>query len=123
MSNGNTYTLANMLDDVRRGIWGELSSSSVHIDAFRRNLQYAYLAQLAAKINPPTPAPTTTPIPAQFAFLQAPPPDDARALMRSELIQLDDQLRAALPRATDEETRAHIIEARHRIDITLHPEK
>ena len=50
---GSSYTLANMLGDLRRGIWTEVTAPSVHIDAFRRNLQYAYLAQLASKINPP----------------------------------------------------------------------
>ena len=120
---GSSYTLANMLGDLRRGIWTEVTAPSVHIDAFRRNLQYAYLAQLASKINPPPVVAGGPPVPAAFAFFQAPPPDEARALMRTELIDLDSQLRAALPRATDAETRAHITEARHRIEITLHPEK
>ena len=120
---GSSYTLANMLGDLRRGIWTEVTAPSVHIDAFRRNLQYAYLAQLASKINPPPAVAGAPPVPAAFAFFQAPPPDEARALMRTELIDLDSQLRAALPRATDAETRAHITEARHRIEITLHPEK
>ena len=120
---GSSYTLANMLGDLRRGIWTEVTAPSVHIDAFRRNLQYAYLAQLASKINPPPAVAGASPVPAAFAFFQAPPPDEARALMRTELIDLDSQLRAALPRATDAETRAHITEARHRIEITLHPEK
>ena len=125
MSNGkgSTYTLSEMLTDLRHGIWSEVAAPSVRIDAFRRNLQYAYLAQLASKINPPAVVQSGPPLPAAFAFFQAPPPDEARALMRTELMDLDAQLRSALPRATDTETRAHITEARHRIDITLHPEK
>jgi hypothetical protein len=125
MSNGNgsSYTLANLIGDLHHGIWSEVTAPSVHIDAFRRNLQYAYLAQLASKINP-APIPTgLPPVPAAFAFVVAPPPDDARALMRADLMDLDAQLRDALPRAADAETRAHILEARHRIDVTLHPEK
>jgi hypothetical protein len=61
--------------------------------------------------------------PPAFAFLAAPPPDQARALMRAQLMDIDEQLRSALPRAADAETRAHIIEARSRIDSILHPKK
>jgi hypothetical protein len=111
-----------MLDDVRRGIWTELSAPSVRIDAFRRNLQYAYLDQVGTKINGPFPAaPAGTP--PQFAANFAPPPDEARGLLRSQLLELDQQLRSASARAADADTRAHIVEARHRIDMILNPNK
>lgn len=118
----NTYSLRQMLGDVRDGIWTELSSPSVRVDAFRRNLQYAYLEQVGGKINGPFPAaPPGTP--AQFAVNFAPPPDEARGLLRSELLALDAQLRSAIPRASDPDTRAHMVEARHRIDVILNPNK
>jgi hypothetical protein len=116
------YTVDQMLNDLRRGIWSELSNSSVRVDGFRQNLQYEYLAQLGSKINPVAVAANPN-FPASFAFLNAPPPDQARALMRAQLMDLDSQLRSALPRAADAETRAHLIEARNRIDVILHPEK
>ena len=118
----NTYSLRQMLGDVRDGIWTELSAPSVRIDAFRRNLQYAYLDQVGTKINGPFPtAPAGTP--PQFAANFAPPPDEARGLLRSELLALDAQLRSASSRAADADTRAHIVEARHRIDVILNPNK
>jgi Met-zincin/Domain of unknown function (DUF5117)/Domain of unknown function (DUF5118) len=118
----DTYLLRVMLDDLRDGIWTELSSPTVRIDAFRRNLGYAYLEQVASKINGPFP---TAPagVPAQFAANFAPPPDEARGLLRNQLLTLDSQLRSALPRAGDPDTRAHIIEARHRIDVILNPNR
>ena len=116
----NTYSLRQELDDIRGGIWTEVSAPSVRIDAFRRNLQYAYLDQVGTKINGPFPtAPAGTP--AQFAAQFAPPPDEARGLLRSELLTLDSQIRGAIPRAADPDTRAHLIEARHRIDVILYP--
>ena len=118
----DAYTVDQMLGDLRRGIWSELSSSSVRIDGFRQNLQFEYLSQLGAKINP-APVIANPNLPAAFAFTQSPPPDQARALMRMQLMDLDGQLRSALPRAANAETRAHIIEARNRIDVILHPEK
>jgi len=119
----NTYSVGQMLGDVRRGIWTELSSPRVQIDAFRRNLQYAYLDQLALKINPPAAQPVPANLPAQLAFNFAPMPDEARAQMRNELVELDGQLRAAGSRASDQETRVHLAHARHRIDSILFPNK
>ncbi|MFN2602845.1 MAG: zinc-dependent metalloprotease [Gemmatimonadaceae bacterium] len=116
----NTYSLRQELDDIRGGIWTEVSAPSVRIDAFRRNLQYAYLDQVGTKINGPFP---TAPagVPPQFAAQFAPPPDEARGLLRNELLTLDSEIRSAIPRAGDPDTRAHLIDARHRIDVILYP--
>lgn len=118
----DTYSLREMAGDLRDGIWSELSSPSVRIDAFRRNLQYAYLEQLGAKINGPFQSAPPGASPQQVAVF-APPPDEARGLLRSELISLDAQLRNAIPRAGDPDTRIHMVNARHRIDVILNPNK
>lgn len=117
-----TYLLREMVGDVRDGIWTELARPSVRTDPFRRNLQYAYLEQLGAKINGPFPTAPTGVSPQQAAIF-APPPDEARGLLRSELIALDAQLRDAIPRAGDPDTRIHLVSARHRIDVILNPNK
>lgn len=122
MGSKDAYTVDQMLSDLHRGIWSELSSPTVRIDAFRQNLQYEYISQLGAKINPAPVTPNPN-IPAAFAFMQAPPADQARALMRADLMELDSQLRSAQSRAADVQTRAHIIEARHRIQLILYPER
>jgi hypothetical protein len=116
------YTLEDMLADVRHGVWTELSASRVHIDAFRRNLQFAYLDQVDAKLNPPA-APAARPrnLPPQFAYLFAPVPDEAQAALRGELVAVDAEAKAALSRAADQETRVHLAEVRHRIDRILNP--
>jgi hypothetical protein len=118
----STYPLRQMLGDIREGIWTEVTAPSVRIDAFRRNLQYAYLDQVGAKINGPFPTAPAGASP-QLAATFAPPPDEARGLLRSELLALDAQLRSATSRAADPDTRAHIVEARHRIDVILNPNK
>jgi hypothetical protein len=117
-----SYSLREMVADLRGGIWSELSSPSVRTDAFRRNLQYAYLDQLGAKINGPFPTapPGASP---QLAATFIPPPDEARGQLRSELMALDAQLRDAIPRAADPDTRIHMVDARHRIDVILNPNK
>ena len=60
----DTYSLLDMLDDVRAGVWSELSSGSVKIDPFRRELQMNYLTTMDRKINPPAATPAATPAPA-----------------------------------------------------------
>jgi hypothetical protein len=118
----DTYSLREMAADLRDGVWSELRASTVRIDAFRRNLQYAYLEQLGTKINGPFPTapPGATP---QQAAAFVPPPDEARGVFRSELMALDAQLRDAMPRAGDPDTRIHMANARNRIDVILNPNK
>jgi hypothetical protein len=121
-SGGDAYTLAEMLSDVRAGLWSELGRASVTIDPYRRELQRSYLTAAKNKISPPafTPPPG---IPAQLLPQLGPAraTSDIRALFRSELTALDTSLKAALPKAANRETRAHLEDARNEIDKILHP--
>ncbi|PYP60861.1 MAG: hypothetical protein DMD26_18890, partial [Gemmatimonadetes bacterium] len=45
------YSLADMLDDLRKGVWSELAEGSPKIDAYRRQLQNNYFTQ-AAQVDP-----------------------------------------------------------------------
>jgi hypothetical protein len=119
---GDAYSLASMLDDMRRGVWSELSQSSVSIDPYRRTLQNQYLAQLNTKLNPP-PA-TTTPGP-QFPGFTPPAPllEDARSELRGELVSLRGDIHRAEPKASDRETRMHLEAADHEIGDILDPKK
>ncbi len=121
---GSAYSLVDMLGDVRRGIWSELSANRVSIDPYRRELQRSYLTAVGGKVNPVAP---TLPagIPRQFArrFQPARATSDVRAAFRSELNTLDRQLRTAIGKAGNAITRAHLEDARARIDEILHPKK
>ncbi len=122
---GDAYTLATMLDQSRRGIWSELSSSSPDIDPYRRELQDNYLKLMDQKLNPP---------PANAAqagggrggrggFGGAPLSEDAKSEIRGELITLRDDIRRAIPRTTDRETLMHLQGAEHQIGDILDPKK
>lgn len=128
---GDVYALPELLGDVRRGIWTELSDRSVAMDVYRRSLQRAYIDQLGAKINGTRSdgfiviqSPSRTPNP------RRPRPDagpatmaDARAAMRAELIVLQRDIVAAIPRVADATTRAHLEDSRVAIDRILDPNK
>jgi Met-zincin len=73
------YRPLDFLADVRKGIWNEIyNGSPVKVDAYRRNLQRAYIEMLADRIN------------GRLAAV-----DDARAFFRGELKTLDADLRSS----------------------------
>jgi hypothetical protein len=119
---GESYSLAAMLDDLRRGVWTELSQSRVSIDPYRRTLQNQFLSQVNLKLNPP--AATATPAP-QFPGFTPPAPllEDARSQLRGELVSLRADIRRASSRAADRETRLHLEAADYRIGEILEPKK
>jgi hypothetical protein len=121
-SRSDAYSLADMLDDLKHGVWSELYGTRVTIDPYRRTLQNQFLSQFAAKINPP-PAPST-PAPTFPGFTPpAPLLQDARNQLRGELVSLRSDIRRALPRVTDRETKLHLEGAEHEIGEILEPKK
>ncbi|MET0395517.1 MAG: zinc-dependent metalloprotease [Longimicrobiaceae bacterium] len=119
---GQVYTLGEMLTDVRQGIWSELSSGSPSIDPFRRNLQRAYLAEVAERVNPPARPAAPTGLAALLGGPAAPTgPTEAQGMLRGELRALDAQIRSAIPRAGDRATRLHLEAARDEIGKILDP--
>jgi hypothetical protein len=117
----NVYTLASMLDDVRRGIWEELAAGRA-IDVFRRELQNDYLTLVDRKLNPP-PAPAT-PQPAFPGFTPpAPLSEDAKSHLRGQLVSLRSEIQGALPRVGDRPTQLHLQGALFRISQILDPKR
>ena len=121
-ADGAAYTMADLFGDVRRGAFAEFGTGSVRVDEYRRNLQRAFVDQMERLIS----TPLVTPLPPGFTPFPgftppAPRPADARAQARLELVDLQSTLRAALPRAGDRTTRAHIVDLQARIDQILHP--
>jgi hypothetical protein len=98
------YRPVEMLQDVRKGIFSELAGTSVTVDAYRRNLQRSYVELMGGKLTSRTP-----------------PTDDVRPLVRAELQTLSQELNAALGRAADRTTRAHLADLRDQIAKALDP--
>ena len=119
----DVYSLADMLDDLRKGVWSEAAEGSPKIDPYRRQLQNDYLTLIDRKLNPVTVA-----TPAQgggfnFGAPQAPLSEDAKSELRGELVTLQSEIRRAIPRASDRETQLHLSGADHRISEILEPRK
>ncbi len=111
------YTIADLMSDLRSGIYGELSQGSVRVNVYRRNLQRAFVAAADARLNP-APAPA---LPPGFPGAAPTPPSgsDVRAAMRAALQDLDALAAQALPKAADGMTRIHLRDLRTEIAKVL----
>ncbi|MEO9047368.1 MAG: zinc-dependent metalloprotease, partial [Gemmatimonadaceae bacterium] len=119
-SKSDAYTLASMLDDVRRGVWSELADSRISIDPYRRALQNNYLTQIDRKLNPPV-AQAAAAAPGRAR--QAPLSEDAKSELRGELVSLQSEIQKSIGHAADRETQLHLAGAAHRIGDILSPKK
>jgi hypothetical protein len=117
----SSYAIGDLLGDLRRGIFREAAAPRPMVDTYRRNLQQMFVDQLERLVTTPL-APTLPPaglFPGQTPPL--PRPYDARSLARAELVSIDNQLRSALLRTSDRDTKAHFEGLRARIDRILNP--
>jgi len=121
-SRSSVYPLNEMLGDVRRAVWTELAARTVTIDPFRRRLQRSWLAQADSHLNPLPATVISLPAARTSRGRSTAASSDLRALVRGELMDLDAQLRAAIPRAADRVARLHIIDSRAEIQRILNPE-
>lgn len=86
------YTVAELMEDVTKGAFSQLTSAKPKIGGIQRSLQRSYLRVLDTKVNPTTPSTT-----------------DAKAYAVSALQRLLKQIDTATPKAADEATRAHLV--------------
>ena len=105
LDGANAYAPLDFLADVRKGVFSEVYGASAQpIDAYRRNLQRAYVETLGNRVN--------------GAQAQS---DDARAFFRGELKQLDTDLAPGPRTATDRATQLHLADLRMMIARALDP--
>ena len=118
---GEVYSLGEMLTDLRKGLWSEIYAGKP-IDAYRRRLQTTYLEAMASKIKPPAANPQEAALAAAFgqAVVNT---RDFRPLLKDEMRTLDRELAAAVGRASDRTTRAHLMDARDQIKTMLDTDK
>jgi hypothetical protein len=122
LNGDRAYSLASMLDEVRRGVWAEAYAGSPNADAYRRELQSDMLSAIDRKLNPP-PAPAGQPPQNLPPGVTPPAPlsDDAKSHLRGTLTALRADLARAIPRTTDRPTKLHFQGAVERIENILDP--
>ena len=78
------YPVARLLSDLRAAIFTELKTPAPKVDAYRRNLQRAYVDLLGQVLNQPA-GPSVAAGGLGMSTLQANPSDDTRGAVRAEL--------------------------------------
>lgn len=117
-SKSEVYPVADMLTDLRRGLWKEIESGAP-IDAFRRRLQRVYLEAMASKINPPAAAAAAAPAGGRGGGAAPVGTADFRPILKSEMRALDADLVAAIAKTSDRMSKAHLEDARDQIKKML----
>jgi hypothetical protein len=117
------YTAAELLATIRKGVWKELDGSQIKIDAYRRNLQNAYLEMVDAKLNGAGGAAGGRGGAGGGGGRGGRPSasDDEKPFFRAELRALSASITAAIAKATDHDTKAHLEGAKDQISKILDP--
>ncbi|HAC07390.1 MAG TPA: hypothetical protein DCF71_16205 [Gemmatimonadetes bacterium] len=118
----NAYTILELFEDVRDGVFTELADAS-EIDVFRRSLQRRYVELMSNKINPDPPQEGGG---GRGGFPGGrgggpqldPELSDIHPAVRAHLSELDDMIEAVIPRTVDMQ-KAHLEDLRFRISEAL----
>ncbi|MEM8966666.1 MAG: zinc-dependent metalloprotease [Bacteroidota bacterium] len=106
VSSQEVYSILDLFNDTRRGIWTELSNGQV-IDPYRRNLQRAYLDKMKSLMELE-----------DDRFDQT----DIKAITRATLVNLQQNVDRGLSRQRDTFSRYHLQDIQKRIERILNPE-
>ncbi len=119
---GVKYNANDMIAQLQSGLFKELSTGA-QIDIYRRNLQKAYVDRMA-QIMADQPAVTSNAVPQRttgtpFNLSQS----DIRSIARAQLVKLQQQLKLAAFKYSNNLSRFHIDDEIARIDNILNPTK
>jgi hypothetical protein len=102
-ANGNRFRIGDLFSTIQNSVWAESSAAGpVTVNSYRRALQREHLKRMLGML-----------------LKDASAPEDARTMARHYLSQLKGQTQGAAARATNVETKAHLIETAARIDEAL----
>lgn len=115
------YSVDDLLTDAKKGIWGELPGGAP-IDIYRRNLQKVYIEALESLVNPAPPIAPPAGLPrGLIVFTGDIRNTDVPSIARAQLVELRNEITAAIPRETDKVSRFHLQDVLERIKQALNP--
>ncbi len=113
------YSFLNMMQDLRKGIFSELSRGS-SIDTYRRNLQRAYIDRMSTIMNPPTTSTTTFNFRRFGGTRVNVSQSDIKAVVRAELKELQRTIKNGIGRSNGL-SKIHLQDALERVNMILDP--
>jgi hypothetical protein len=117
------YGVDEVLADAKKGVWTELGAASP-IDFYRRSLQKVYVDALVGLLNA---APSAAPAGLPPGFTLPSGGDikntDVPSIVRAQLVELRNEISAAIPRETDKISKYHLLDVQERIKQALNPKQ
>ena len=114
------YHLADMMQDLREGIWSELKNGKA-IDTYRRNLQKAHIDRLAYLMTAENQKKKPDFGGYQKSTVVNTSQSDIRSVARAELVTLQRHIKNAIARTSDTMSKYHLQDAQNRIELILDP--
>jgi hypothetical protein len=115
------YTITELFNDLKRGIWSELAAKKP-IDVYRRNLQKSYINILSNLLNPPSSSPPAITGPGiTITISSGPDKSDIKSVVRAHLAALKNEVNAAAAAIADPMSKYHLQDVSKRIDNALNP--
>jgi hypothetical protein len=115
------YTITELFNDLKRGIWSELAAKRP-IDVYRRNLQKSYINILSNLLNPPSSSPPAITGPGiTITISSGPDKSDIKSVVRAHLAALKNEVNAAAAAIADPMSKYHLQDVSKRIDNALNP--
>ncbi|HYC28312.1 MAG TPA: hypothetical protein VEB42_05835, partial [Chitinophagaceae bacterium] len=111
------YTATEMMNDLKKGIWSELTTRKP-IDIYRRNLQKSYTEKLINLMKPAKPSDTPNPFAAPSGLSRT---NDAMSIVKGHAKALAADIKAALPSVNDTATKLHLQDVLERLNEALDP--
>ncbi|MGZ8559674.1 MAG: zinc-dependent metalloprotease, partial [Chitinophagaceae bacterium] len=120
----NAYTITELLNDLKKGIWSELPGRT-KIDVYRRNLQKSYINILNNLLNPPRSGGSSDVIVFILGGGGSTNIDksDIKSVVRAHLVVLRGEVKAASASVSDSMSRYHLQDVLVRIDKALDPKE
>jgi hypothetical protein len=115
----NTYTMLEMLGDLKNSVFTELNTKKP-IDIYRRNLQKSYIERLGGLINP-TPLSGFTISFGNVSPTLDPKKSDMLSYLKGHARELKSSIDATAASATDKATKYHLLDLSDRLKKILDP--
>lgn len=114
----NAYQMTELLGDLKKGIWSEISARRP-IDIYRRNLQKSYINLLIGLLKPSSGTATFGGI--TITTTSSADKNDAKSVIMGHLTALRAEINSAAAGTTDLMTKYHLQDISKRIDNALNP--
>ena len=100
------FPIYELIATLHKGIWDELKNPNVKIDIYRRNLQKSYVGAMVDLMMSKDPANTES---------------DASSVVRADLLQLENEIKTAISKATEPMTIYHLKDLQDRVKNAAKP--